>query len=118
MTADARRETIEVVATEVFAERGYRGASIEETARRSGVTPPVVYDHVASKQELYERLLERHYAQLRDIWYRYAATDQPALRWVPEAIDAWFGYVETHRFAGRMLFRDTTGDPKIEAVHR
>jgi len=37
---------------------------------------------------------------------------------MPRAIDDWFRYVEAHPFAGRMLFRDTTGDPAIAAVHR
>ena len=64
---------IELAALEVFGERGYHGASIDEICRRSGVTPPVLYDHFASKQELYERLLERHYAELREIWFRHAA---------------------------------------------
>ena len=118
MSGEDRRAVIEEAATAVFAERGYRGASIEEIARRSGVTAPVVYDHFASKQDLYERLIERHYAELREIWYRHAATGEPLAVFMPRAIDAWFGYVEAHPFAGRMLFRDTTGDPAIAAVHR
>jgi AcrR family transcriptional regulator len=42
MTAPQRREVIERVATEVFAERGYEGASIDEIARGAGVSAPVV----------------------------------------------------------------------------
>jgi AcrR family transcriptional regulator len=117
MSADDRRETIELAATQVFGERGYHGASIDEIARRSGVTPPVFYDHFASKKALYQRLLERHYATLREIWFRYAEGTEPIQRWIPEAVDDWFAYVEANRFAGRMLFRDTTGDPVIAAMH-
>ena len=117
MSADDRRETIEVAATQVFAERGYHGASIDEIARRSGVTPPVVYDHFASKQQLYERLLERHYAALRGIWFRYAEGAESIASWIPVAVDDWFAHVEANPFAGRMLFRDTTGDPAIAAMH-
>ena len=118
MSADGRREVIEMAATEVFAERGYRGASMGEIARRSGVTPPVVYDHFSSKEDLHRRLIERHYTELREIWFWHAAGDEPLGQRLPRAVDAWFAYVETHPFAGRMLFRDTTGDPHIEAVHR
>lgn len=117
MTRAARREEIERAATELFAERGYVGAAVDEIARRAGVTPPVVYDHFASKRELYQRLLERHYAALRDIWFGYAASGEPIQRWMPEAVDEWFAYVESHPFAGRMLFRDTTGDPALAAIH-
>ena len=52
LSAEARRELIEQAAGEVFADRGYHGASIDEIARRSGVSPPVVYDHFESKQDL------------------------------------------------------------------
>ena len=45
-----------------------RGASIDEIARRSGVSPPVVYDHFASKQDLYMRLLERTRDELLEMW--------------------------------------------------
>jgi len=118
MTAEARREVIEHAATEVFAERGYRGAAIEEIARRSGVTVPVIYDHFRSKQDLYARLVERHYAELRQIWFAHAPGEVPAAERIPRAIAAWFGYMETHRAAARLLFRDTTGDPEIEGTHR
>jgi AcrR family transcriptional regulator len=118
LTAAARREVIEQAATEVFAQRGYHGASIDEIARRSGVSPPVVYDHFASKQELHRRLLERHFADLRAVWREHLLRDEPAERRIARAIDAWFAYVESHPYAGRMLFRDTTGDPEVEALHR
>jgi AcrR family transcriptional regulator len=118
MSAATRRASIEDAATALFAERGYQGASIDEIARRSGVTPPVLYDHFASKQDLYRRLLERHFAELRGVWREnFVGEDPPAGR-VARSFDAWFAYIETHPFAGRMLFRDTTGDPKIEAMHQ
>lgn len=115
MTAAARREVIERAAAELFAERGYRGASIDEIARRSGVSPPVLYDHFASKQELYRRLLERHFAELRGVWREHLSGDDAEQR-IARSFDAWFAYVEAHPFAGRMLFRDTTGDPQLKAI--
>lgn len=118
LTAAQRRAVIEQVATEVFAERGYHGAAMEDIARRSGVSVPVVYDHFPSKQELHRRLLERHFAELRAIWSDRLTRDQPAEDRIAQAIDAWFGYVQTHPFAWRMLFRDTTSDPAVAALHR
>jgi len=118
LSADQRREMIEDAATALFAERGYQGASIDEIARRSGVTPPVLYDHFASKQDLYRRLLERHFAELRQVWRENFVGEHPPDQRVARSFDAWFAYIEAHPFAGRMLFRDTTGDPKIEAMHQ
>jgi AcrR family transcriptional regulator len=117
MSAAQRRETIEAAATELFSERGYRSASIEEIARRSGVTPPVLYDHFSSKRELYRRLLERHFAELRGIWREHFPGEEAPRERIARSFDAWFAYVESHPFAGRMLFRDTSGDPDVAAMH-
>jgi AcrR family transcriptional regulator len=116
LSADARREIIEAAATEVFAERGYHGASIDEIARRSGVSAPVVYDHFASKQDLHRRLLERHTDDLLDLWREHLPGDAPAAERIPRAIAAWAAYVETHPFAWQMLFRDSSGDPEVQAA--
>ena len=113
----ARRSLIEAAASELFASRGYRGASIEEIARRSGVTPPVVYDHFESKLDLYRQLLERHFAELREVWRRNFSGDDPPRERVARSFDAWFAYVEEHPFAGRVLFRDASADPEVAAVH-
>jgi AcrR family transcriptional regulator len=117
LTAAARRELIAAAATELFAERGYQGASIEEIARRSGVTPPVVYDHFKSKRDLYRSLLEGHFADLRQVWAENFVGEDPPGQRIARSFDAWFAYVEAHPFAGRMLFRDTTGDPRLAAMH-
>jgi AcrR family transcriptional regulator len=116
LTAAARREVIAGAAAVLFAERGYRGASIEEIARASGVTPPVVYEHFDSKRDLYRHLLERHFAELREVWREHFAAGGPLERRVAESFDAWFAYVEAHPFAGRVLFRYST-DPEIEQIH-
>lgn len=116
LTAAARRELIEAAAAELFAERGYRGASIGEIARRSGVTPPVVYEHFTSKRELYRELLERHFAELREVWREHFVGEGPAEQRIARSFDAWFAYVEAHPFAGKVLFRYST-DPEIEQIH-
>jgi AcrR family transcriptional regulator len=118
LSAAERREVIELAATEVFAERGYHGASMDEIARRSGISAPVLYDHFESKKELHRALLERHYADLREVWRENLPGDEPADIRIARSIDAWFAYVESHHYAWRMLFADTTGDPEVEAVRR
>ena len=118
MTAEARRELIEQAASELFAERGYHGASIDEIARRSGVSPPVVYDHFDSKLALHRHLIDRHYAELRQVWRDNLPGDEPQQERIARSFDAWFAYIESHPFAARMLFRDTTGDPEVEAGRR
>jgi AcrR family transcriptional regulator len=118
MTAAARRDVIERAAAQVFAQRGYHGASMDEIARRSGVTPPVVYDHFASKVDLHKRLLERTRDELLAVWREHLSGDDPAEQRIPRALDAWARYVEANPYAPRMFFHETTGDPDVEAIHR
>jgi AcrR family transcriptional regulator len=118
MSAEERRAVIETAALEVFADRGYHGAAMDEIARRSGVTPPVVYDHFASKLELHKRLLERTRDELLQMWSEQLAGDEPAEERIPRALDAWARYVQEHPYAPRMFFSETTGDPEAVAIHR
>ena len=118
MKAAERREVIERAAMEVFAERGYHGASMDEIARRSGVSAPIVYDHFASKQDLHRRLLERTRDELLEVWRSHLFAEGSAQERIPRALDAWAAYVEGHRYAVRMFFRETTGDPEVEGLHR
>lgn len=113
-----RREVIERAAAEVFATRGYHGASIDEIAARAGVTAPVIYDHFGSKLDLHRRLLERTRDELLEMWRTNLAGDEPAEERIPHALDAWARYVEEHPYAPRMFFHETTGDPQIMAIHR
>jgi AcrR family transcriptional regulator len=52
------RQLVEL-AEQLFAERGYAGASMEELCRRAGVTKPVVYELFQSKDGLYRVCVDR-----------------------------------------------------------
>jgi AcrR family transcriptional regulator len=118
MPAEARREVIERAAAEVFAARGYHGASIDEICRCSGVTPPVLYDHFRSKLDLHRRLLERTRDELLALWRQHLAGEESADQRIGRAVDAWARYVQEHPYVPRMFFTDTTEDPEAEAIHR
>jgi AcrR family transcriptional regulator len=54
---DARQELLSAAA-DVFAERGFRDASIDEIAERAGYSKGAVYWHFASKNDLFLALVE------------------------------------------------------------
>jgi AcrR family transcriptional regulator len=64
----ARRETILRGAAEAFGEQGYAGTSMEDVAAASGITKLIVYRHFASKQELYDAVLERVSERGREVF--------------------------------------------------
>src|SRR3954464_6825055 len=96
LTREERRDVIERAATEVFAEHGYARASIDEIASRSGVSAPIVYDHFASKEDLYRRLLERQRDDLVAFWAQrlpLGRRDSSGAA-LEHLIDAYYEYVE------------------------
>ena len=58
MKAAERRASIMAVAKVLFADKGYHGVSVDELARRVGVSPAVLYQHFGSKEELYEAVVD------------------------------------------------------------
>ena len=49
---DATRQRLVAAAAEVFAERGYDGAGVQEIARRAGLTTGAIYSRYTGKAEL------------------------------------------------------------------
>ena len=54
-----REKQLLELAEALFAERGYPGASMDELARRAGVTKPVVYELFGSKDGVFGACVER-----------------------------------------------------------
>lgn len=55
--SEATRTALLETATALFAERGFRGTSLEDVASSTQVTRGAVYHHFASKRELFEAVL-------------------------------------------------------------
>jgi AcrR family transcriptional regulator len=117
LSATERRQRILEAATELFAERGYAGASMGEIAARAGVVASVIYDHFDSKRDLHVQLLEHHGEELfeRSITAATPAGPEEMMR---ESVGLFFRLVEEDPFAWRFLFRDPPADPEIAATWR
>src|SRR5262249_9704960 len=77
----------------------------------------VLYDHFGSKSEL-------HATVVREQMHALLAHQRRAVEHVPAgkrrlraAYAAFFGWVEEHPDAWRLLFRDPTGPPAVAAAH-
>jgi AcrR family transcriptional regulator len=106
LTGEERRAAILEAALAVFAQRGYHGSSIDDIAREGGVSKALIYEHFASKADLYAELLEDQAGQL---FSALAEAISEAGRSAPARLavgfDAFYGFVEENRVAWRMLFR-------------
>ncbi len=57
LKASERRATILAVSKILFSDKGYHGVSVDDIARRLGVSPAILYRHFPSKEALYEEVL-------------------------------------------------------------
>ena len=112
---EVRREQLLEAATEVFAERGYEGARVEQIADVAQVSPGLLYRHFEGKQELYEELLLLANRQLLEHLAKAAAPDIPTDQRVLRGVDAFFIFVEEHRNLWRLIMKDVV-EPEIAAI--
>ena len=105
MTGRERREQLLRVGRELFAEKGFDGASIEEVAARAGVSKPVVYEHFGGKEGLYAVVVDR---AMRDLLDRLsAALSGGSPRELAErSALALLTYIEQESDGFRILSRD------------
>ena len=66
LAAAERRSTIITGAMQLFSERGFHGATINDIARNVGVNPAILYQHFKSKKELYDAVLHESACQRED----------------------------------------------------
>jgi len=72
-------EAVLRVAVEVFNERGYDGASMEDLSKRLGIAKSGIYHHVSGKEELLRMALDRALDGLWEAAERARALDAPAI---------------------------------------
>jgi AcrR family transcriptional regulator len=117
LTAEERRTGILDAALAVFSQRGYHEASIDDIASEAGVSKALIYEHFASKQELYADLIARNARELnqRVAGALVGVEVESGVGRLATGLEAFFAFVEERRDAWRMLFRETS-DPDAAAV--
>ncbi len=100
------RERVLAVALPLFAERGYRGTSLRDIARRIGIKAPSLLHHFPSKQQLYIAVLDQIFEGMEAAAQRIAngkGTRQERLvRAIKDAID----YIAKHPDSMKLLWKE------------
>jgi AcrR family transcriptional regulator len=117
LSASKRREAILDAALSLFGNQGFDRVSINEIATASGVTKPVLYDHFASKSELYIALLDREGARLLDAVRTALDLRRPLDERLRMMAEQTLRFVRQHRTAARLLLRTPEGDELTRAAH-
>src|SRR3954454_9101688 len=97
MTRIEREAQLIAVAEATFAERGFKGVSMDEIADRASISKPVLYDHFGSKDGLLAAVVVGIRTEMRQVVER-------ALNGVTEPDEAlWVGLGAYFRFIGEHL---------------
>ena len=103
MSAADRRRQILDVGLEVFARHGYHETSMSALAAEAGVTKPVLYQHFASKHDLFEELLAKTGERLMRAIEASEVEETPRRR-VEAGFRAYFRFFEERPAAFALLY--------------
>ncbi|MFI7675399.1 TetR/AcrR family transcriptional regulator [Actinophytocola sp. NPDC049390] len=120
LTPENRRAVIVAAALEVFGDAGYDRASMRAVAKAAGITTPVLYDHFASKADLYAAVVE---AQADDLIAHWEGTgfnipDGSAEDMFAESVRTIFDWAVANPAGWRVIFLDAPSDPVVAEAHR
>lgn len=106
-------------AREVFAEAGYDRASMRAVAKAAGITTPVLYDHFASKADLFAALVDVEADALIGAWEREGLeVEGTAEQLFRRTIGTIFDWVAADEAGWRIIFLDSPSDPAVAEAHR
>jgi AcrR family transcriptional regulator len=95
LPAIERRAAILASAIDLFAQKGFRGTTTREIAAAAGVSEPVIYQHFATKGELYTAIVDHMIADLASKAaefdkLREAANTRQFFNWLGMQVLDWF----------------------------
>lgn len=119
LSAPERRAQVLEVARRVLSDRGFHGTTMTDIAVAAGVTKPVLYQHFASKRDLYRTVLEDIGRRLEAAVIE-SASAAPTPRARAEAGILAFTHFVEHDYEGfRLLFDGTNrNDPEWSEIIR
>jgi AcrR family transcriptional regulator len=92
-------------AVRVFAKRGFHAATMDEIAERAGVSKPMVYAYLGTKDELFVACLRREAGKLLDAFAGVVDPAAPPDEQLWHGLSGFFGYVGAHRDGWAVLYR-------------
>jgi AcrR family transcriptional regulator len=103
-------------AVRVFSRRGFHAASMDEVAEEAGISKPMVYAYLGTKDELFVACLHREGARLMEAIAGDVGTDGlPPDEQLWRGLRAFFRFVGAHRDGWAVLYRQARADVAFAA---
>ena len=111
-----RREQLIEAASDIFVDRGYHAAGMDEIAEQAGVSKPVLYQHFSSKLDLYLAVLAQHIDIMVSSVRQALRTTTDNRQRLRAAVQAFFDFIEHDSQGYRLIFQnDNVTDPQVAA---
>jgi AcrR family transcriptional regulator len=103
-----REERMLDAAEAVFGKQGFQAASMDEIARKSGITKALLYQYFGSKEGLYEACVERGRADLFELLREAVAGAKPGRPQLAAFVKGYFDFVEENRGVWWLLYGEAS----------
>jgi AcrR family transcriptional regulator len=120
MPRAVREQQMMDAAVQTFGQRGYRAASMDEIAELAGVSKPLVYLYLNSKEELFTACIRREAKALTEAVQAAVEPGLPADRQMWAGLEAFFRHTAENPDGWSVLHRQarTHGEPFAAEVTR
>lgn len=100
---DEMKKKIFSAALQVFAEKGYHNATIDEIAAKCGIAKGSVYRYFTSKKDLLNELLIEKYEEMIELLGRVLSSDEDVLVQIQKMIEIWIDFIEKNPVVYRLI---------------
>jgi len=107
------RDRVLQVAQALFAERGYRGTSLRDIAKRIGIKAPSLLHHFPSKQQLYLAVLDKMFESLEDAANAIAWGKGSRQERMRQAVGNAIDFIASHSDFVRIMWKEMADESGI-----
>ena len=107
------RDRVLQVAQALFAERGYRGTSLRDIAKRIGIKAPSLLHHFPSKQQLYLAVLDQMFESLEDAANRIAWGRESRQERMRQAVGNAIDFIASHPDFVRIMWKEMADESGV-----
>lgn len=103
-TREATRAAIIEAAEQVFAEKGFAGASMSAIAKEAQVTKSLIHYHFSSKEALWQEIKETRFAEYAIEQGDILQSTGPARQFIGDSMGSYFGFLQENPHFLRLMW--------------
>jgi AcrR family transcriptional regulator len=108
-----KREQILFAAEQVFAKRGFKGATTREVAEKAGIASSLIFYYFKNKVALYEAVFQNFFEQLEELMQQNLSLDLDRLGKLKQFLFTFTDFASGHRNLMRLLMREIIDNGRI-----